>query len=63
MPPEMVDSVVLHTIGQLALWGLLLLNYNKSTAIFNLIHMYLRQHYLGQDIDWDSLRKSHFLFW
>ncbi len=25
------------------------------------ITLYLRRHYLGQDIDWDSLRKSHFL--
>ncbi len=36
--------------------------YNVSVNKWTLHnYCYLRRRYLGQDIDWDSLRKSHFL--
>ncbi len=35
----------------------------KKEGGVNIQIYYLRRHYLGQDIDWDSLRKSHFLLW
>ncbi len=30
--------------------------------VHTILYHYLRGHCLGQDIDWDSVRKSHFCF-